>query len=205
MQKLEDLQHGLCGYCEIDLRDGDIAVEHVAPKSRYPDRALDAGNMIACCSGGVSNDPEVQDDEERSSRPGASCGYAKGSKFCPEFVDPRDLPARPSLTRVRRDGWIEADEDACRTVGRDADSVNDTIHLLNLNVERLLRARRIYWLNLSEQIQHYNRNALAREEWMRRRLLPRGGRLEKFFTTSRSFFAKRGGEAILAESPQEWI
>ena len=205
MRKLEELQYGLCGYCEIDLRDGDREVEHVAPKSRYPARALDAGNTIACCRGGVSDDPGVQGDEERSFWPGASCGYAKGGEFSPEFVDPRDLPATPSLTRVRRDGRIEADEDACRTAGRDADSVNDTIRLLGLNVERLRRARRTYWLTLNERMQEYGEDVHARERWARRRLLPQDGELFKFFTISRSFFAEWGGEAILAEEPQEWI
>lgn len=204
MQKLEDLQHGLCGYCEIDLRDGDIAVEHVAPKSRYPDRALDAGNVIACCRGGVSDDPEVKGDKERSFRPGSSCGDAKANEFSLEFVDPRDLPAVPSLIRVRRNGWIEADEDACRQAGRDADSVNDTIWLLGLNIERLRRARRSYWRNLNRQMRKYGGDARAQEKWARSRLLPEDGRLAKFFTTSRSFF---GGlaETILAEAPQEWI
>ena len=204
VRRLEDLQHGLCGYCEIDLRDGDREVEHVAPKSRYPACALSAGNVIACCRGGVSDDPDVQGDEERYFQSGASCGHAKGSEFCPEFVDPRDLPAAPSLTRVRRDGWIEADEDACRQAGRDADGVNDTIRLLGLNVERLLRARRSYWRNLNRQMRKYGGDARARKKWARSRLLPEDGRLAKFFTTSRSFF---GGlaEAVLAEPPQDWI
>ena len=205
VRQLEDLQHGLCGYCEIDLRDGDREVEYVAPKSRYPDRALDAGNTIACCRGGVSDDPGVRGDEERFFWPGASCGHAKGDGFSPEFVDPRDLPAAPSLTRVRRDGRIEVDEDACRTAGRDADSVNDTIRLLGLNVERLRRARRSYWLTLDEQMRKYGEDGEARERWARRRLLPRNGRLLKFFTTNRSFFAGWGGEAVLAEPPQDWI
>ena len=42
-------------------------------------------------------------------------------------------------------------------------------------------------------------------EAARAALTPSEGRLPPFFTTNRSFFAEWGGEAILAEPPQDWI
>ncbi len=45
------LQHGLCGYCEVGLVDAHVQVEHVVPHLTKR-RALDPGNMIACCLGG---------------------------------------------------------------------------------------------------------------------------------------------------------
>ena len=53
---LTDLQHGLCGYCEIDLTARDHQVEHVIPQSdpaQGAARALDVTNLIACCKGGT--------------------------------------------------------------------------------------------------------------------------------------------------------
>ena len=207
--KLSDLQHGLCGYCEIDLVEKDRQVEHVIPvsaPSRGTAHALDAGNMIACCRGGASNDPNVRQDQERFAPPEASCGHAKGDNVAPEFVDPRELPDLPSLTRVRPNGRIEADNSACETAGWSANEVEETIRILGLNVRRLQRARRDYWSNLSKQMPEYrdHPNPNAMRDWARRRLLPQNGSLPKFFTTNRSYFGQ-WGERVLAEVPRDWI
>ena len=58
-----------------------------------------------------------------------------------DFIDPRKLPALPSLLRVGYDGRIEANLDACRETGFTAGAVEKTIDVLGLNSERLRRAR----------------------------------------------------------------
>ena len=201
---LADLQHGLCGYCEIDLRAGDRQVEHVIPVSRSPAHALDPGNMIACCRGGASDDPGVRQDQERFSPPEESCSLAKGANVAPAFVDPRMLPDLPSLTRVHLDGRIEVDTSACNATGWSPDNVDKTIRILGLNVQRLRRARRDYWSNLSGMMSKYGGDPNAMREWARGQLLPQNGSLPKFFTTSRSYFGAVG-ERILAEEPRDWI
>ena len=209
IEDLADLQHGLCGYCEIDLREGDRQVEHVIPVSapiRGPAHALDAGNLIACCRGGASDDPAVRRNSERFTPSEASCGHAKGDSAAPAFVDPRTLPGLPSLTRVRPDGRIEVDKGACQATGRSANDVEETIRILGLNVQRLQRARRNYWSNLAKQMPKYRShpNPNAMRDWTHSRLLPRNGSLPKFFTTNRSYFGELG-ERILAEEPRDWI
>ncbi len=207
VKNLADLQHGLCGYCEIDLREGDCQVEHVIPVSdpnRGAAHALDAGNMIACCCGGASNDPNVRQDPERFSRPEYSCGHAKGDNVAPAFVDPRTLPDLPSLTRVRPDGRIEVDASACQSTGWSVDNVEMTIWILGLNVQRLRRARKDYWSNLSGMMPKYRGDSNAMRNWAHSRLLPQNGSLHKFFTTNRSYFGQLG-ERVLAEEPRDWI
>ena len=207
VKNLADLQHGLCGYCEIDLRERDRQVEHVIPVSdpnRGAVHALGAGNMIACCRGGASDDPNVQQDPERFAPPEESCGHAKRANVAPEFVDPRTLPDLPSLTRVRPDGRIEVDTSACQSTGWSADKVEETIRILGLNVQRLRRARRDYWSNLSGMMPKYRGDSNAMRNWARSRLLPQNGSLHKFFTTNRSYFGVRG-ERVLAEEPRDWI
>ena len=204
---LAGLQHGLCGYCEIDLREGDRQVEHVIPVSdpnRGAAHELDAGNLIACCRGGASDDPGVRQDQGRFSPPEESCGHAKGNNVTPAFVDPRTLPDLPSLTRVRPDGRIEADRGACEAAGWSTNDVEETIRILGLNVQRLRRARRDYWINLSGTMPKYCGDPNAMEEWARTRLLPQIGNLPKFFTTNRSYFGELG-ERVLAEEPRDWI
>ncbi len=58
IEKLIDLQHRLCGYCEINLTETDRQIEHVVPRNdpqHGTARELDVTNMIACCKGGTSS------------------------------------------------------------------------------------------------------------------------------------------------------
>ena len=209
LESLIDLQHGLCGYCEIDLREGDHQIEHVVPRSdpaQGQALALEATNMIACCLGGASDAPDVLQDQERISSLGKSCGLAKGDSANPAFVDPRNLPDLPSLTHVQPDGRIEANASACQAAERSANDVEKTIEILGLNVQRLQRARRDYWNNLMRMMPRYQGDSNAISNWAQNRLLPQtqSGILRKFFTTSRSYFGELG-ERILAEEPRDWI
>ena len=201
---LDALQHGLCGYCEIDLLPGDRQVEHVNPVSLQPLLQLSAGNMIASCRGGVSDHPAIQADPQRSHLNQLSCGQAKGNTPPALIREPRTLPAFPSVTRVLTDGRIEADALACKNMRIPRSVVEKTIDVLNLNVERLRQARSDYRQLLVRQIAKYP-SLPARQAWAGRVLLPGpNGALPKFFTTGRSFFGPLG-ERVLQRHPQRWI
>ncbi|MYF19942.1 MAG: hypothetical protein F4218_04760 [Synechococcus sp. SB0677_bin_5] len=53
-EALCSIQHGLCGYCEIDVIECDRQVEHVIPQNN-PEQGearaldLDPTNMMVCC------------------------------------------------------------------------------------------------------------------------------------------------------------
>ena len=204
---LQDVQHGLCGYCEIDIIDQDRQVEHVIPQSdrlQGSEHVLDHANMIACCKGGTlqTNDENRRLDPVDRNR---SCGEAKDDLVDADFIDPRMLPALPSLTHVNFEGRIEADVGACQNRGIDTAKVKKTIRILGLNVERLRRAREIHWNALSENWKADIDNPELMEAAARVELIPdRGNRLPRFFTTSRSYFDVYG-EKILAEPPQGWV
>ena len=205
-EKLIDLQHGLCGYCEIGLAPSNRQIEHVIPRSHArcgSDKALDRTDMIACCPGGErkSGDPARLRMPIRENR---SCGQRKGNYGGAKFVDPRKLPPAPSPTRVAPDGRIEADADACQAAGLSIDDVRETIELLGLNVERLRLRREAIWRRLSAAYGDYVDDAGKMRAAARGGLLPDADdRLPAFFTTARSFFA-RWGEDVLARNPQ-WI
>ncbi len=97
-------QHGLCAYCEMVIDEWCRQVEHVIPQSDDglgKVKALDIANMVACCKGGtVHNDDE--DHYRRPVRHNMSCGQAKGNQIDENFIDPRTLPALPSLVRAER-------------------------------------------------------------------------------------------------------
>ena len=214
IEALVAFQHGLCGYCEIDLIELDRQIEHVVPQSdpvRGSSGALDPTNMIACCTGGTSKNlfgPDARADEERflpPSKRNTSCGQAKGNRSESEFVDPRALPALPSLTKVRLDGRIETDLDACADVGIHGDVVSKTIDILGLNIERLRVAREHRWTALNESWAEYFDDSEVLKAAAQSELLPdENNRLPRFFTTSRSYF-EAFGESVLTEPPQDWI
>ncbi len=214
---LVSLQHGLCGYCEINLLKDDSQIEHVIPQNDSAGIAADIlapANLIACCKGGTAKNlygPDVLDpDPERFLPPAkdnVSCGQAKNNIYDPRFIDPRDLPALPSLLRVRDDGTIHADEDACSAAGVSVCSVKQTIEILGLNVRRLKRDRAEHWQHLNLYLDGLTNTPEdeVMEQAARAELIPdNSGVLPKFFTTSRSYFGQLS-ESILGEYPRPWI
>ncbi len=204
---LQEVQRGLCGYCEIDLTDWDRQVEHFIPQSDpVQGRALTlrTDNMLLCCKGGT----QLSDDDARRKDPvksNCSCGQAKQDRFEPDLVDPRTLPVSPALTRVRSDGEIRADEAACEIAGIEARRVERTIDILGLNVPRLRVARRKRWQALNESCREHIDDPQVMQRLAREELLPgKDGRLLRFFSTSRSYFNLIADE-ILAEAPRKWI
>lgn len=201
-------QRGLCAYCEDGIDGWRRQVEHVIPRSDAESgqaRALDIANMVVCCPGGTL--PVIDSEESALKRGEPSCGQAKANQIDERFVDPRVLPALPSLLRVIDNGFIEADETACQMAGFPPDRVTRTIEILNLNSERLRSAREKRWNGLGEELRQVEDpdDPEVLSDWMRSELRPdEAGRLAPFFTTSRSYFAPLS-EAILAEDPQDWI
>ena len=207
VEALVEIQHGLCGYCEIDITNTDRQVEHVIPQS-HPKHgaklALDYRNLIACCKGGTLQtiDKTRWLDPVKRNR---SCGEAKENKTHTKFIDPRKLPAIPSLIKVIYDGRIQPDKAACKRTGIAVDTVETTIELLGLNCERLRRARENRWNVLSDNWASVIDEPKIIEAAARGELLAnRKNRLPKFFTTNRSYFDYYG-EKVLSEDPMDWI
>ncbi len=208
LETLRGRQHGLCGYCEIDgLRKNAWQVEHVIPRDDLKHGGageLDFTNLIVCCLGGT----KPSDDAERFLAPvpdNMSCGQAKGDKVDADFIDPRMLPALPSVTRVNFDGRIEADKDACKAHRIGTAKVKKTIEILGLNVERLRLAREKRWQALNENWESHFNDSQVMEAAARVELLPdRENCLPRFFTTSRSYF-EAYAEGVLVAAPQDWV
>ena len=199
MDALAQNQHGLCAYCEIAIPAWPRQIEHVIPRSdpqHGAEREVDVTNMIACCVGGTRS-------KARKSG-GHTCGQAKENQNDENFIDPRLLPAQPSLTKILRDGSITVDEEACESEGIPVSHVRRTIEILNLNAERLRLTRTKYWNELVERSRQFD-DPDKMNAWIRDVLIPdESGQLTPFFTTSRSYFDPLS-ESILAQQPQTWI
>ena len=213
LNDLSERQHGLCGYCENRLSEGDRQIEHVKPRSRFPEIEAAHENMIACCEGGSpsSKAEPIRGDETRFLPPvryNLSCGSAKGNDWDEGLLDPRELPTTPSLVVALIDGTLEPNEEACAQTGFDPINVKHTIDVLGLNARRLRRARKHRWDTLRE----FFRDRLQEESQVLQsaelELLPiDSGALQPFFTTARSFFGSLSDqvEDLLAAPPQAWV
>lgn len=206
-------QHGLCAYCEIEIREPRRQIEHVIPRSDDAvgnQRALDISNMVACCLGGTKQvyGLREQDRDDYFRRPvpaNMSCGQAKTNLSEDAFVDPRTLPEFPSLVRVGANGLLEVDDDACQATGVVADRVSRTIDILNLNAERLQLARQKWRGALVEAAHRAGGDAAKLHAWIRAVLTPDDdSRLPRFFTTSRCYFGPLG-ERVLDVHPRAWV
>ncbi len=210
MTALEELQHGLCGYCEAGFPSQGRQLEHVVARSDTarcgPERELDQTNIIACCEGGQRSSAGDRRTRRRVSggRDRLSCGQKKGDNADVDFLDPRALPSSPAVMRVLTSGEIVPDKAACAVAGIDPVHVAKTIDVLGLNVARLREARlaqRELALEDHASCGGEGEVRTAAENW----LLPdRDGRLPAFFTTVRSVFGQ-AGEQVLAVPGQPWI
>ena len=210
---LVEAQHGLCGYCEVNLLENDRQIEHFVPQSAGDEgqkKAVDHSNMIACCWGGdqvnLFGPDTINPDPERYIRPtgdSRSCGAAKGNTTDPWLIDPRTLPPSPSPFKVQIDGSMVSDSSACADLGIPVPQVERTIQILGLNVRRLKANRAIKWENLAQVwgedlIDPARANLAARVE-----LLPTTeSQLPKYFitsTVSRKSYNHKGDQAGLSK------
>jgi len=69
LTSLMEEQRGLCCYCERRLSATNSHIEHFRPQSKFPELALDYGNMLCSCM------PEIHEGGK------VYCGMAKGDWF----------------------------------------------------------------------------------------------------------------------------
>lgn len=162
-QQLRTDQGNLCAYCEQDLLAGtngaldDCRIEHFHPKSKRahgePNWGLEWSNLLAVCCGG--NQRNVVNSEQRfdSEPKNYSCDVPKDDKILDATIfNPLYLPSINIWKFYRSTGLIAVDEDFCASHGLDVEMARETIHELNLNSPRLMRARKTILNNLNNQI-----------------------------------------------------
>lgn len=158
-------QGGLCAYCEIDIADNNplkCRIEHFHPKSdlsRPPNWALDWCNMIAVCNGGSHRHVTDPGFLLEPMTKNLSCDAHKDQRIqvgdlpaaCEGWIlNPLEVLAFPCLFKIKKiDGSLEPDLAACGAADpwpsnrhlSTADLVQHTIDMLNLNCDRLNKAR----------------------------------------------------------------
>ena len=139
-------QYGLCCYTELNLTDFALEqhmgthVEHERPKSMFPNRTFDYGNLLLCSL--TSEDLKHFPGQQQFG------GHFKGSNFCAgSFVSPHQANCRDYFIYSSGSGEISPNlalpED-------EQQKAQYTIDLLNLNAP-FLRAERQQWLEEIEE------------------------------------------------------
>lgn len=147
LAKLAEAQQGLCIYCEQRLVDSagklvpnDYQVEHVQAKSGAVGRVLDWHNLALACGGGTFKHHR---DATRvyTTAQNTACGQTKEDEDLPPGCDPRTFPLLDALVEVGIDGKLVVNGRHCTAAGVAQKNVEDAIKLLNLDCERLRKAR----------------------------------------------------------------
>ncbi|MDE1167184.1 MAG: TIGR02646 family protein [Pseudomonas sp.] len=200
----------LCAYCEIDIyrRDGyggiqDIGVEHFHPKSSFANQVpwvTKWSNLFAVCLGGSNG--AVHEPDVRYGAPDLTCDKKKEDKVLDGLIMfPLTVPAAPCLFTVSRTtGELGVNADACSHAGVEVELVERTISELNLNAERLRKARaetlKFVSNRLIEEVKAGKTVEEARQIVARARLLPREGKYFRFFTASRAYLGTVADEVL---------
>lgn len=193
---LANEQYGLCAYSEINPEHYDLGthIEHVKPKSRYPEKTFDYQNLIL--SALSSSDLKSFDEKDEKSTFG---GHHKQSQYDETlFVS--------CLTGNSSDYFIYLSngevEPKRSLLGHDKIRAKYTIDLLNLNSPYLVAERRRWLDELDTLIDEHINQGLPVEHLAAIYLLPRNQRLDSFFTANRQRFMKTGDKLIAQEAPE---
>jgi uncharacterized protein (TIGR02646 family) len=137
-------QHGLCAYTELSLDDNKLGhhLEHIAPRSDYPERTFLPNNIVLSIIDDVQSGHLLP--HERFG------GHHKSEKYSDDwFISPFDEHCS-TYFHYSLNGLVEASE----TLQYDKlVKANKTIRVLNLNADYLVKKRKACLQILKQQIE----------------------------------------------------
>ena len=142
-------QLGLCAYTELSLDDEQLGchLEHIAPRSRYPERTFEMNNIIL-----AAMDEHYSGQLNETERFG---GHFKKALYDDEwFISPFDSRCEYFFQYCEKTGHVFANQEISDV---DQKSTKRTIDTLNLNCDYLIEMRRQHLHELREAIQSLTR------------------------------------------------
>ena len=192
---LQDEQYGLCAYTELrpDFVGLGTHIEHVQPKSRYPQRTFDFSNLVLCALADADLQTLAVNDRFG--------GHVKLSEYDPDLFVSCLQSDCPRFFAYLSDGRVVA---AANLPEKETQQAQYTIDLLNLNAPYLLVQRKNWLDELDKLIDEHLDNDNSLEDLAAIDLLPTSGKLSPFFTATRQRFA-RIAEQVLQEQQPEFV
>lgn len=192
---LQDEQYGLCAYTELrpDLVGLGTHIEHVQPKSRYPQRTFDFSHLVLCALD--ESDLQTRAVNDRFG------GHAKLGEYDPALFVSCLQNDCPRFFAYLSDGRVVA---AANLSVNETQQAQYTIDLLNLNAPYLLVQRKNWLDELDGLIDEHLDNDNSLEDLAAIDLLPTSGKLSPFFSATRQRFARIADSLLRAQAP-EWL
>lgn len=188
-------QYGLCCYSELraDLDGLGYHIEHVRPKSFYPQQTFNYANLAASALNdkNLASFKAVQEE--------TFGGHFKLNQYDPAlFISCHDSDCRRYFAYLSDGRVVPADV----LTSDEKHRADYTINVLNLNCP-LLRNRRRRWHDELEQLfeEHLNKD-WSLEDLAAIDLLPLSGRLSPFFSTTRQFFGRIAEQVLSQQAPE---
>jgi uncharacterized protein (TIGR02646 family) len=180
-------QFGLCAYSEILLSDDDLGmhVDHVEPKSINQARTFDHANLLLSA---------ISSDKLKGLPRGEVFGgHFRGSKYSvTDFVTPLWADCRRYF-HYASSGEVDP---ALGLSVDDERKARYTIDVLNLNAPLLVSRRRIWLLELEQEIENLLNSPNALEWFADAELCDTGGQLRPFHSAVRQRFGQLGQSVI---------
>ncbi len=193
---LLDEQFHLCCYSELraDHLGLGYHIEHVQPKSEYPQRTFDYHNLAASA---LKSDPDLKTFKQNNEQ--IFAGHAKDDQYDASlFIS--SLQAGCSDYFFYINGSIEPSPKLNLEQRKQAEH---TIETLKLNCPYLLNLRK----RKHQELQELFDAAIELQDFTKLRheaqaaLLPNGGKLEAFFSLTRQFFGPIAEQVLQQHAP----
>ncbi len=196
-KSLLDEQYGLCCYSELraDLEGIGYHIEHVRPKSVYPQTTFDYTNLAV--SALSSNDQETFKNLKEE----IFGGHAKANNYDPTlFISCHDGDCDRYFAYLS-DGRVVP---TYSLNPLDKDRADHTINSLNLNSPFLVNRRRRWYAELVELFEEHINKDWSLEHLLIIHLIPDHRRLSQFFSVTKQFFGNRA-EQVIQQHLSEFI
>jgi uncharacterized protein (TIGR02646 family) len=128
----------ICCYCESRVSKENSHIEHLQPRSKYPDLLFEYGNLMASCQANKKENVDPSDEEsvDYQSKP-IHCGHHRGDWYDEHLMI---SPLDPTCTDFFR--FTEAGEILPTSDPQKENTAAATIEKLALNINKLIRLRR---------------------------------------------------------------
>lgn len=137
----------ICCYCGQRINQADSHIEHLKPRNKYPELALDYKNFIASCQGESENPPTIP----------VHCGHKKGEWYEKKLmVSPLDSNCA-DFFRYTDDGQILPTQDSTKR-----SAAKETISRLALDIDKLKRMREQAIEGILDGIEDLNSNDIRK-------------------------------------------
>lgn len=185
-QLLLDEQFQLCCYSEIRADQEGIGyhIEHIKPKSQYPENTFDYYNLAASA---IHSEKLAQLEDVFG-------GHAKLSEYDEALFVSCLEPDCADYFRYLSDGRVVPSSKLNNE--QDKNKARYTIELLNLNSPFLINRRRAWWSELDELVQEHLDNDMDLHHLASIDLLPTNNALSPFFSLTRQFFSNLAEEVL---------